>query len=60
MKRCGGPALWGHLPCGRSELRLELVLRCGQAFRWLHACLALADLPLPQSVVSRDCRFLAR
>ncbi|XP_050816704.1 N-glycosylase/DNA lyase isoform X1 [Gopherus flavomarginatus] len=34
MKRCGGPALWGHLPCGRSELRLELVLRCGQAFRW--------------------------
>ncbi|XP_065408923.1 N-glycosylase/DNA lyase isoform X5 [Chrysemys picta bellii] len=34
MKRCGGPALWGHLPCPRSELRLELVLRCGQAFRW--------------------------
>uniref|UniRef100_A0A8C3FT56 N-glycosylase/DNA lyase n=1 Tax=Chrysemys picta bellii TaxID=8478 RepID=A0A8C3FT56_CHRPI len=26
MKRCGGPALWGHLPCPRSELRLELVL----------------------------------
>ncbi|KAM9132721.1 N-glycosylase/DNA lyase [Pangshura tecta] len=34
MRRCRGPALWGHLPCGRSELRLELVLRCGQAFRW--------------------------
>uniref|UniRef100_A0A674JIW4 Uncharacterized protein n=1 Tax=Terrapene triunguis TaxID=2587831 RepID=A0A674JIW4_9SAUR len=31
--RCGGPALWGHLPCPRAELRLELVLRCGQAFR---------------------------
>ncbi|XP_077678889.1 N-glycosylase/DNA lyase isoform X2 [Eretmochelys imbricata] len=34
MGRGGGPALWGHLPCRRSELRLELVLRCGQAFRW--------------------------
>ncbi|XP_038264647.1 N-glycosylase/DNA lyase [Dermochelys coriacea] len=34
MRRCGGPARWGHVSCRRSELRLELVLRCGQAFRW--------------------------
>ncbi len=25
---------WRRLPCPRSELRLDLVLRCGQSFRW--------------------------
>ncbi|XP_074861207.1 N-glycosylase/DNA lyase isoform X2 [Carettochelys insculpta] len=29
MRCCGG-----SLPCPRAALRLELVLRCGQAFRW--------------------------
>ncbi len=25
---------WRHMDCARSELRLDLVLRCGQSFRW--------------------------
>ncbi|XP_059571969.1 N-glycosylase/DNA lyase isoform X4 [Alligator mississippiensis] len=29
-----GPGPWHALPCARSELRLDLVLSCGQAFRW--------------------------
>ncbi|XP_041046739.1 N-glycosylase/DNA lyase isoform X2 [Carcharodon carcharias] len=27
-------ALWHSLPCARSELRLDIVLSCGQSFRW--------------------------
>uniref|UniRef100_A0A8D0GVN9 8-oxoguanine DNA glycosylase N-terminal domain-containing protein n=1 Tax=Sphenodon punctatus TaxID=8508 RepID=A0A8D0GVN9_SPHPU len=27
-------APWRALPCPRRELRLDLVLRCGQSFRW--------------------------
>ncbi len=26
---------WRKLACPRSELRLDLVLRCGQSFRWV-------------------------
>uniref|UniRef100_UPI00398EBC93 N-glycosylase/DNA lyase n=1 Tax=Pristiophorus japonicus TaxID=55135 RepID=UPI00398EBC93 len=28
------PALWRSIPCTRSELRLDIVLSCGQSFRW--------------------------
>ncbi|XP_072328899.1 N-glycosylase/DNA lyase [Scyliorhinus torazame] len=28
------PALWHSFPCTRSELRLDIVLSCGQSFRW--------------------------
>lgn len=28
------PALWASMPCPRPELRLDLVLASGQAFRW--------------------------
>ncbi|XP_078065971.1 N-glycosylase/DNA lyase isoform X2 [Mustelus asterias] len=28
------PAVWRSLPCTRSELRLDIVLSCGQSFRW--------------------------
>ncbi|XP_067908081.1 N-glycosylase/DNA lyase isoform X2 [Heterodontus francisci] len=28
------PALWRSIPCTRSELRLDIVLFCGQSFRW--------------------------
>ncbi|XP_020379900.2 N-glycosylase/DNA lyase [Rhincodon typus] len=28
------PALWNFIPCTRSELRLDIVLSCGQSFRW--------------------------
>ncbi|XP_067396736.1 N-glycosylase/DNA lyase [Emydura macquarii macquarii] len=34
MRRRERPPAWGCVPCPRSELRLDLVLRCGQAFRW--------------------------
>ena len=27
-------AVWRHLPCLRSELRLDITLKCGQSFRW--------------------------
>ncbi|XP_067854644.1 N-glycosylase/DNA lyase isoform X2 [Heptranchias perlo] len=28
------PALWHSIPCSCSELRLDIVLSCGQSFRW--------------------------
>ncbi|GCB76321.1 hypothetical protein scyTo_0015466 [Scyliorhinus torazame] len=28
------PALWHSFPCTRSELRRDIVLSCGQSFRW--------------------------
>ncbi|XP_059800714.1 N-glycosylase/DNA lyase isoform X1 [Hypanus sabinus] len=28
------PSLWRSIPCPRSELRLDIVLSCGQSFRW--------------------------
>ncbi|XP_043563732.1 N-glycosylase/DNA lyase [Chiloscyllium plagiosum] len=28
------PALWNFIPCTRSELWLDIVLSCGQSFRW--------------------------
>ncbi len=29
--------IWRRLPCPRAEVRLDLVLRCGQSFRWAPA-----------------------
>ncbi|XP_051873999.1 N-glycosylase/DNA lyase isoform X2 [Pristis pectinata] len=28
------PSLWHSIPCTHSELRLDIVLSCGQSFRW--------------------------